>query len=291
MTVPVWPTASGPSPPAGNPARCSRREALGVAAGAWKASATRSSATISVPPGASAVDAGQHVHRPRHVVQGIHNHRQDGPPGQRRVGRGRARGTRPGRPRPRPGRWSGPSRSPVRPGRSRPRSSRGIRADGDGGPPHAARDVSTRAPALSFSCTSGTLRYSVANEPTSQGRLKSPGASTIVGPLDGDALAGPVRVDELREHAPKGRQRTAEGRHRIRTPRIDQRVGVPGRKGEAPLLLRLLRVVHRHDPRWRPAARAISARSGHRCRAFGELAGREPPVCGQHAVEARRSPR
>ena len=51
-----------------------------------------------------------------------------------------------------------------------------------------------------------------------------------VGPLHGDTVAGPVRIDELRKHAAKGRQRAADGRHRVRTLRIDQGRGVPGRK-------------------------------------------------------------
>ena len=65
---------------------------------------------------------------------------------------------------------------------------------------------------------------------------------------------------------------------------------MPGRKGEAPLLLRLLRVVHLHDPGsgllLEPLPRVARIDAG----AVGGLAGRARPVRGQHAVEAQAVP-
>ena len=169
---------------------------------------------------------------------------------------------------------------------------RGVSArDGDGGPPHAARDISDARAGRELLVHVGDLWEVLGGERAHQpGPVEVPLRLDIVGPLHGDALAGPVRVDELREHAAKGRQRTAEGRHRVRALRIDQGLGVPGRKGETPLLLRLLRVVHLHDPGSGLLLEPLPRVAGIDAGAFGELAGRERPVRGQHAVEAQAIP-
>ena len=130
--------------------------------------------------------------------------------------------------------------------------------------PHATS--ATRAPALSFACTSGTCgRYSVANEPTSHGRLKSPCASTC-------------RPPPRRRPRRSGRRRPASGA-RPRGPRASgrrapSRTDSPDRSAprrarpEARSAAPPPASPRRPPPgsRWRPAARATRGRSERGCR-------------------------
>ena len=85
-------------------------------------------------------------------------------------------------------------------------SRRGVSArDGDGGPPHAARDVSDARAGLELLVHVGDEREVLGGERAHQPRpVEVALRLDRVGPLHGDALAGPVRIDELGEHAAKG---------------------------------------------------------------------------------------
>ena len=128
----------------------------------------------------------------------------------------------------------------------------------------------------------------MANEPTSHGRLKSPCASTASTPST--ATPSPVRYASTSFGSTPPAASDAEGRHRVRALRVDQCLGVSGRKGEAPRLLRLLRVVHLQDRGSGLLLEPFPRVAGIDAGAFGELASRERPVRGQHAVQAQTVP-
>src|SRR6185312_7353929 len=76
--------------------------------------------------------------------------------------------------------------------------------DRDRGPPHTARDVRDARAGLELLVHVGDLWEVFAGERAHQPRpVEIPLRLDRVGPLHGDTLAGPVRIDELRKHAAK----------------------------------------------------------------------------------------
>ena len=151
--------------------------------------------------------------------------------------------------------------------------------------PHATS--ATRAPSMSFSCTSGTQGEVFGGQRAHQPRtVEVPLRLGRIGPLHSNAFAGPVCLDELRERATKGCQRT-EGRHRLRIFRVDQGLGVSGRKRKAPFEFGFGLVVDVEDAGGGLLFEPLTGVAGIDPCAFGEFPGDERSALGQHAVQAQ----